>query len=61
MGREPWEVIEVIDGFHTNQNGHYLYAESIWEILAQSYPDWIGPVNPNNDQITMMFGGQGGY
>ena len=61
MGREPWEVIEVIDGFHTNQNGHYLYAESIWEILTQSYPEWLGPVNPNNDQITLMFGDQGGY
>ena len=61
MGGEPWQLIEPVDGFHTNQYAHALYADNIWEILEKQYPDWIGPINPFNDAITKIFGDQGGY
>ena len=60
-GGEPWQLIEPVDGFHTNQYAHALYADNIWEILEKQYPDWIGPINPFNDAITKIFGDQGGY
>lgn len=60
-GGEPWQLIEPVDGFHTNQFAHALYADSIWSILEKNYPDWLGPTNPFNDAITKIFGDQGGY
>ena len=61
MGGQPWELIEPVDGFHTNQYAHALYADVLWEYLEKYYPDWLGPVNPFNDVITKIFGDQGGY
>jgi acyloxyacyl hydrolase len=61
MGGEPWELIEPIDGFHINQYAHALYGDALWEFLEQNRPEWLGPVNPNNDMITSVFNDQGGY
>jgi len=36
-------------------------ADKIWEHLEAEKPEWLGPVNPNNDLITQLFGDQGGY
>jgi acyloxyacyl hydrolase len=61
MGGEPWQLIEPVDGFHTNQYAHALYADNIWYFIEKNLPDWIGPINPFNDAITKIFGDQGGY
>lgn len=61
QGGEPWQIIEPVDGFHVNQYAHALIAETIWEIFESDYPTWLGPVNVNNDNITRVFGNQGGY
>ena len=60
-GNDPYSLIEPADGFHPNQMFHALLADSIWETLLRDHPDWLGEVNPNNDQITQLFGEQGGY
>ena len=44
-----------------NQIANSLLADELWRILLVNRPDWIGPVNPNNDQIEKIFGDQGGY
>jgi acyloxyacyl hydrolase len=61
MGGEPWQIIEPVDGFHVNQYAHALIAETIWDYLTKNHPEWLGPVNPNNDMITSVFNDQGGY
>lgn len=61
MGGEPWQLLEPIDGFHVNQYAHGLVADTLWDYLSKNHPDWLGPVNPYNDQITQIFGDQGGY
>ena len=61
QGGEPWQLIEPVDGFHINQYAHALTADAIWKYIEQNVPDWLGPVNPFNDQITQIFGDQGGY
>jgi len=38
-----------------------LSADMIWQWLSTNYPNVLGSVNPNNDQITQVFGDQGGY
>lgn len=61
MGGEDWQIIEPVDGFHMNQIANYLLADELWSIFAEKKPDWIGPVNPHNDDIANLFGNQGGY
>ena len=61
MGGEDWQLIEAVDGFHMNQIANSLLADELWSILSKNRPDWLGPVNPNNDQIAKLFGDQGGY
>jgi acyloxyacyl hydrolase len=61
LSGKPWQLIESVDGFHTNQIAHALYADALWEFLENNYPDWLGPVNPYNDDVTKIFGNQGGY
>ncbi|KAK3596643.1 hypothetical protein CHS0354_006193 [Potamilus streckersoni] len=61
QGGELWQLLEPVDGFHTNQQANALLADVTWRNLEQQYPDFIGNVNPNNDKITEMFGDQGGY
>jgi len=29
--------------------------------METNFADWLGPINPNNDAITKVFGNQGGY
>ena len=60
-GGHKWELIEPVDGLHTNQLGQALTAKIIWENLEKNFPEVIGPVNPNNDKIQQIFGDQGGY
>ena len=61
MGREIWELIEPIDGFHMNQDANALLADEIWSLLETKYPSWIGNINPFNDEIIKIFGDQNGY
>ncbi|GAU99104.1 hypothetical protein RvY_10148 [Ramazzottius varieornatus] len=61
QGGEPWELVELFDGFHPNQKAHALVAEVVWEKLVQEHPHVLGPVNPNNHRIRQMFGDQGGH
>ncbi|KAL5022217.1 hypothetical protein ScPMuIL_001372 [Solemya velum] len=61
QGGQAWELVEPVDGFHTNQIGQALAAKVYWDILQKQFPDFISPVNPNNDKIKAIFGDQGGY
>lgn len=60
-GGHKWELIEPVDGFHSNQLGQALTAKAVWENLEKEYPEVLGPINPNNDKIQQIFGDQGGY
>ena len=60
-GGQAWELIEPVDGFHPNQIGNALIAEFVWNEFADKYPYLIPPLNPYNEQITNIFGDQGGY
>lgn len=60
-GGQTWELLEPVDGFHTNQLAQALTAEVVWSNLETQYPDVIGPVNTNNEKIKEIFGDQGGY
>lgn len=61
LGGEDWQLLEPVDGFHSNQLGQALTAGAIWDNLEKMFPDALGPVNPNNAKIKSMFGNQGGY
>jgi len=61
QGGQMWQLIEPLDGFHPNQIFQSLEARVIWEWLEQSHPEFLGPVNPYNQQIQNLFGDQGGY
>ena len=63
MGGETWQLIEPVDGFHPNQIANSLLAKVVWENLENStnMSYWIPPKNPYNDEITRIFGDQGGY
>jgi len=60
-GGQLWQLIEPVDGFHPNQQFNALLGEFLWNSIAQDRPSWLGNVNPNNDQISFIFGDQGGY
>merc|ERR1719242_1084830 len=60
-GREPWELIEPTDGFHVNQEAQALIAKLLWTEIEEKFPEILGPVNPNNEEIQRLFGDQGGY
>ncbi|XP_060079937.1 acyloxyacyl hydrolase-like [Ylistrum balloti] len=60
-GGQIWEVLEPVDGFHSNQLGQALTAQALWQNLETQYPEAIGPINPFNDKIHAIFGDQGGY
>jgi acyloxyacyl hydrolase len=61
MGGKAWQLIEPIDGFHINQIAHTLASDIYWDILTTQRPEWLGPINPNNEEIAKIFGDQGGY
>ncbi len=60
-GGQAWQLIEPIDGFHINQIAHTLASDIYWDILMTLRPEWLGPLNPHNDEIGKIFGDQGGY
>ncbi len=41
MGRELWELVEPIDGFHMNQDTNALLADEIWSIIESKHPNQI--------------------
>ena len=41
--------------------GNELLADKLWQMLEASYPQAIGDVNPHNEEITKLFGDQGGF
>lgn len=61
QGGKPQDLVEPVDGFHSNQLFNALAADWLWENLQQDKPEWLGEVNPNNDRIKQLFGDQGGY
>eukprot|EP01084_Bolivina_argentea_P110558 197377_1 len=61
MGGETWQLIEPVDGFHPNQIANSLLAQVVWSNLKQNMSHWIPPENQFNDEITKIFGDQGGY
>jgi acyloxyacyl hydrolase len=60
-GGKVADLIEPIDGFHPSQLGNSLFAGEIWDLLEQNYPEFLGSVNPHNEEIARIFGNQGGY
>jgi hypothetical protein len=61
LGGESWQLIEPVDGFHMSQLGHAFGADEIWNMFLADRPQWVGDVNPFNDEIAKIFGNQGGY
>ena len=60
-GGEPWQLIQPVDGLHPSQEAVALSTDVLWELLKKEAPDFIPPVNPNNDKIVKKFKDQGGY
>lgn len=60
-GGQTYQLIEPIDGFHPGQIANSLLADVLWTMLSQDHPNFLGPVNPHNDEIQKIFGDQGGY
>jgi len=56
-----YQLIETVDGFHPNQIANQLFAQYMWKYVAENLPDYLGKVNPYNDQILDIFGDQGGH
>lgn len=61
QGGDPASLIEPVDGFHPGQLFHAYLGDWLYGHLLKDHPDWLGPINPNNDVIAQMFGEQGGY
>ncbi|KAK7113997.1 hypothetical protein V1264_000135 [Littorina saxatilis] len=60
-GGQTWQLLEPVDGFHSNQYGQALTAQIIWEVAEKLVPGVFGPTNPNNQRIAQLFGDQGAY
>lgn len=60
-GGEPWQLFEPTDGLHITQFAHATLADVLWDRVNVIKPEWLGPINPNNQMITKLFGDQGGY
>eukprot|EP00035_Acanthoeca_spectabilis_P000993 m.76768 g.76768 ORF g.76768 m.76768 type:complete len:578 (-) comp10553_c0_seq2:4106-5839(-) len=58
-GREAWELIEPVDGFHPNQIANALTVDVAWR--AYEKMGLLPPTNPHNAEIDKLFGDQGGY
>lgn len=61
QGGQTWQLLEPVDGFHSNQYGQALTAQVTWEEAEKLMPQVFGPVNPANEKIAQIFGSQGGY
>lgn len=60
-GREPWELIEPVDGFHPSEVASLLLADHFWKKVELQWPQVLGKENPFNPQIKQVFGDQGGH
>jgi len=60
-GNDPYLLIEPVDGFHPSQIFHAKLGDHLWDFLMKEKQEWLGDVNPYNDEITKLFGDQGGY
>jgi len=60
-GKDPYHLLNPVDGFHPNPNFHSRLGDYLWNSLMRDHPEWFGDANPNNDLITKLFGNQGGY
>ncbi len=60
-GKDPYHLLNPVDGFHPNPNFHARLGDYLWNALMRDHPEWFGDANPNNDLITKLFGNQGGY
>ena len=60
-GGNAFDIIEPADGFHPSQTGHALLAGQVWLDLQTNRPSWLPRLNPNNANITAIFGNQGGF
>ncbi|CAF4229958.1 unnamed protein product, partial [Rotaria magnacalcarata] len=58
---EPWQLLESIDGFHTNQYGNAGLSDAFWSWIQTNKPQWLPSANPHNDDIVRVFQDQGGY
>lgn len=54
-------IVTFLYSFHPSQIANALLGQIISDDLVTNYPDFIGAINPNNDQIKSTFGDQGGY
>lgn len=60
-GKQPWELVEPVDGFHPSQLSNAIQCGLIWDHVTQAKPGWIPAANPHNAEIIQKFGDQGGY
>lgn len=60
-GKDPADLIEPVDGFHPSIQAHRLQSEYTWNYLLENHPDFLGPVNPRNNEIQALFGNQRGH
>ncbi len=55
QGKDEALLIDPLDGFHISKLGHREMFYIIWEKLQTQFPDFIGPVNQNNQLIRKYF------
>ncbi|XP_072268294.1 acyloxyacyl hydrolase [Pyxicephalus adspersus] len=61
LGRNPWELLEPVDGFHPDQVASAVGADLVWDEAMQTWPSLFGKENPFNKEIIAIFGDQGGH
>ena len=60
-GGDAADLFEPVDGFHPSHLMNQMLSDVVWDYLEKEFPEAIGPVNPFNDEIRMVFGDQGGF
>ena len=60
-GGDAADLFEPIDGFHPSHLMNQILSDVVWDYLEKEFPEAIGPINPFNDDIRMIFGDQGGF
>ena len=61
QGGQGWQLIELVDGFHTSRLGQAQTAKVLYELMEKKFPELIPPANPHNEDIVSKFGTQNGY
>lgn len=61
LGRDPYELVSPVDGFHPSQIANDYLAKQLVQWLSSNRPDILGPENPRNADIERIFHDQGGY